>query len=131
MNKVIEREHINNKMDVIVGDICANINNQSAINKRIEMVGFIPKDYGHLLYFEYAFIIATWTNKKVYVDLPLFDYIKLYFSYWKKRKYLKKVRKLKGKDTIDEILAHICEVHKINYTFYKKIFEEYCEVKKK
>lgn len=113
------------KMDLIIGDICANINNQSGINKRIELVGFNPEDYGHLLYFEYAYATATWTSKKIYICFPLLDYIKFYFSNWKKRKFIKRAKELKGKDTIDEILAHICEVHKINYTFYKKIYDEY------
>ena len=123
-------EEKTNRMDLIVSDIMSNVINQRAINQKIELVGFDPEDYGHLLYFEYALIIANFKDDEVCVNLPFGKYVKLIMSNWKNRKFIKRVPELKGIDTLDEILAHICEHHKINYTFFKKIYKDYCEVSK-
>lgn len=116
-------------MDLVVSDICANILNQYNINERIELVEFFPEDEGHKLYFKYALMVASWKNEKVYINLPFKIYIKLIFKNWKSRKTIKRSKVLKGKDSIDQILGHICKVHGINYTFYKKIYNEYIELK--
>ena len=50
-----QEERINNilqnKMDMIVSSVCSNVLNQRKINERIELVDFVPDDYGHLVIF--------------------------------------------------------------------------------
>lgn len=121
---------LQNKMDMIVSSVCSNVLNQRKINGQIELVDFVPDDYGHLVYLECALMIGKLHNERVYTNLSFGQYIKLLFKNWGSRKTLKRVKELKGKDKIDDILAYVCEAHQINYTFYNKIYKEYYEVTK-
>lgn len=121
---------LQNKMDMIVSSVCSNVLNQRKINGQIELVDFVPDDYGHLVYLECAQMIGKLHNEQVYTNLSFGQYIKLLFKNWGSRKTLKRVKELKGKDKIDDILAYVCKVHQINYTFYNKIYKEYYEVTK-
>lgn len=129
-----QEERINNilqnKMDMIVSSVCSNVLNQRKINGQIELIDFVPDDYGHLVYLECALMIGKLHNERVYTNLSFVQYIKLLFKNWGSRKTLKRAKELKGKDKIDDILAYICEAYQINYTFYNKIYKEYYEVTK-
>ena len=93
---------------------------------------FQPSDDANKLYFNVAAIAADLNTEKIYLGMPLLDFI----FFWKKRRkkrhnlrWLNPIQKKKlsdeDKTSVSIIMDFICVQLKLNYRLFKEINDEY------
>ena len=120
------------RYDEIVNTILKNILVERERCGKILLWDFNPIDHGDRLYFNIAAIVADINKEPIYLNMPLFDYLKLK---WKRRKSRKNLRyfgpshaaKLDNehKTSIYIIMDFIREQMNFDYSLYKDINDEY------
>ena len=120
------------RYDEIVSTILKNILVERERCGKILLWDFNPVDHGDRLYFNVAAIVADFNKEPIYLNMPLFDYLKFK---WKRRKSRKNLRyfgphraaKLDNehKTSIYIIMDFIREQMDFNYSLYKDINDEY------
>ena len=120
------------RYDEIVNTILKNILVERERCGKILLWDFNPIDHGDRLYFNIAAIVADLNKEPIYLNMPLFDYLKFK---WKRRKSRKNLRyfgpshasKLddEHKTSIYIIMDYIRETMDFDYSLYKDINDEY------
>ena len=120
------------RYDEIVNTILKNILVERERCGKILLWDFNPVDHGDRLYFNVAAIVADLNKEPIYLNMPLFDYLKFK---WKRRKSRKNLRyfgpshavKLddEHKTSIYIIMDYIRETMDFDYSLYKDINDEY------
>ena len=120
------------RYDEIVNTILKNIIVERERCGKILLWDFNPVDHGDRLYFNIAAIVADLNKEPIYLNMPLFDYLKFK---WKRRQSRKNLRyfgsnhaaKLddEHKTSIYIIMDYIRETMDFDYSLYKDINDEY------
>ena len=120
------------RYDEIVNTILKNILVERERCGKILLWDFNPVDHGDRLYFNIAAIVADINKEPMYLNMPLFDYLKFK---WKRRKSRKNLRyfglnqaaKLddEHKTSIYIIMDFVREQMGFDYSLYKDINDEY------
>ena len=120
------------RYDEIVNTILKNILVERERCGKILLWDFNTVDHGDRLYFNIAAIVADLNKEPIYLNMPLFDYLKFK---WKRRKSRKNLRyfgpshaaKLDNehKTSIYIIMDFIREQMEFDYSLYKDINDEY------
>ena len=120
------------RYDEIVSTILKNILVERERCGKILLWDFNPVDHGDRLYFNIAAIVADINKEPMYLNMPLFDYLKFK---WKRRKSRKNLRYFgphraaeldnEHKTSIYIIMDFIREQMDFNYSLYKDINDEY------
>ena len=120
------------RYDEIVNTILKNILVERERCGKILLWDFNPVDHGDRLYFNVATIVADINKEPMYLNMPLFDYLKFK---WKRRKSRKNLRYFgphraaeldnEHKTSIYIIMDFIREQMDFNYSLYKDINDEY------
>ena len=120
------------RYDEIVNTILKNILVERERCGKILLWDFNPVDHGDRLYFNIAAIVADINKEPIYLNMPLFDYLKLK---WKRRKSRKNLRyfgpnhaaKLddEHKTSIYLITDFVCEQLNVSRDLLKEINDTY------
>jgi hypothetical protein len=120
------------RYDEIVNTILKNILVERERCGKILLWDFNPVDHGDRLYFNVAAIIADLNKEPIYLNMPLFDYLKFK---WKRRKSRKNLRyfgpnhaaKLDDeyKTSIYLITDFVCEQLNVSRDLLKEINDTY------
>lgn len=118
--------------DNVVKTVMTNILVERERCGKYILYDFQPSDDADKLYFNVATIAADLNKEKIYLGMPLLDFI----FFWKKRR--KKRRNLRwfspiqkkklsdeNKTSVSIIMDFICKELKINYRLFKEINDEY------
>lgn len=118
--------------DNVVNTIMTNILVERERCGKYILYDFRPSDDADKLYFNVAAIAADLNGEKIYLGMPLLDFI----FFWKKRRkkrhnlrWLNPIQKKKlsdeDKTSISIIMDFICVQLKLNYRLFKEINDEY------
>lgn len=118
--------------DNVVNTIMTNILVERERCGKYILYDFRPSDDADKLYFNVAAIAADLNGEKIYLGMPLLDFI----FFWKKRRkkrhnlrWLNPIQKKKlsdeDKTSIAIIMDFICVQLKLNYRLFKEINDEY------
>ena len=118
--------------DNVVNTIMTNILVERERCGKYILYDFRPSDDADKLYFNVATIAADLNKEKIYLGMPLLDFI----FFWKKRRkkrhnlrWLNPIQKKKlsdeDKTSISIIMDFICVQLKLNYRLFKEINDEY------
>ena len=120
------------RYDEIVNTILRNILVERERCGKILLWDFNPVDHGDRLYFNVAAIVADLNKEPIYLNMPLFDYLKFK---WKRRKSRKNLRyfgpnhaaKLddEHKTSIYLITDFVCEQLNVSRDLLKEINDTY------
>lgn len=118
--------------DNVVSTIMTNILVERERCGKYILYDFRPSDDADKLYFNVATIAADLNKEKIYLGMPLLDFI----FFWKKRRkkrhnlrWLNPIQKKKlsdeDKTSVSIIMDFICVQLKLNYRLFKEINDEY------
>lgn len=118
--------------DNVVNTIMTNILVERERCGKYILYDFRPSDDADKLYFNVAAIAADLNGEKIYLGMPLLDFI----FFWKKRRkkrhnlrWLNPIQKKKlsdeDKTSVAIIMDFICVQLKLNYRLFKEINDEY------
>ncbi len=118
--------------DSVVNTIMTNILVERERCGKYILYDFRPSDDADKLYFNVAAIAADLNGEKIYLSMPLLDFI----FFWKKRRkkrhnlrWLNPIQKKKlsneDKTSVSIIMDFICVKLKLNYRLFKEINDEY------
>ena len=118
--------------DNVVNTIMTNILVERERCGKYILYDFRPSDDADKLYFNVATIAADLNKEKIYLGMPLLDFI----FFWKKRRkkrhnlrWLNPIQKKKlsdeDKTSVSIIMDFICVQLKLNYRLFKEINDEY------
>ena len=118
--------------DSVVSTVMMNILIERKRCGRFLIYDFDQSDDGNRLYFNVMAVAADLEREKIYLDMPLLDFI----FFWKKRRKNRKnlrwfnpiqKRKLadENKTSTSIIMDFICEKMNLNYRLFKEINDEY------
>lgn len=118
--------------DSVVSTIMTNILVERERCGKYILYDFRPSDDADKLYFNVATIAADLNKEKIYLGMPLLDFI----FFWKKRRkkrhnlrWLNPIQKKKlsdeDKTSVSIIMDFICVQLKLNYRLFKEINDEY------
>lgn len=118
--------------DNVVSTIMTNILVERSRCGKYILYDFRPSDDADKLYFNVAAIAADLNGEKIYLGMPLLDFI----FFWKKRRkkrhnlrWLNPIQKKKlsdeDKTSVSIIMDFICVQLKLNYRLFKEINDEY------
>lgn len=118
--------------DNVVNTIMTNVLVEHERCGKYILYDFQPSNDADKLYFNVAAIAADLNKEKIYLGMPLLDFI----FFWKKRRknrrnlrWLNPIQKKKlpaeNKTSISIIMDFICEQLKLNYHLFKEINDEY------
>ncbi len=118
--------------DSVVNTIMTNILVERERCGKYILYDFRPSDDADKLYFNVAAIAADLNGEKIYLSMPLLDFI----FFWKKRRkkrhnlrWLNPIQKKKlsneDKTSVSIIMDFICVQLKLNYRLFKEINDEY------
>lgn len=118
--------------DSVVSTIMTNILVERERCGKYILYDFRPSDDADKLYFNVATIAADLNREKIYLGMPLLDFI----FFWKKRRkkrhnlrWLNPIQKKKlsdeDKTSVAIIMDFICVQLKLNYRLFKEINDEY------
>lgn len=118
--------------DNVVNTIMTNILVERERCGKYILYDFRPSDDADKLYFNVAAIAADLNKEKIYLGMPLLDFI----FFWKKRRkkrhnlrWLNSIQKKKlsdeDKTSVSIIMDFICVQLKLNYRLFKEINDEY------
>lgn len=118
--------------DNVVNTIMTNILVERERCGKYILYDFRPSDDADKLYFNVAAIAADLNKEKIYLGMPLLDFI----FFWKKRRkkrhnlrWLNPIQKKKlsdeDKTSVSIIMDFICVQLKLNYRLFKEINDEY------
>ncbi len=118
--------------DNVVNTIMTNILVERERCGKYILYDFRPSDDADKLYFNVATIAADLNKEKIYLGMPLLDFI----FFWKKRRkkrhnlrWLNPIQKKKlsdeNKTSVAIIMDFICVQLKLNYRLFKEINDEY------
>lgn len=118
--------------DNVVSTIMTNILIERERCGKYILYDFQPSNDADKLYFNVATIAADLNREKIYLGMPLLDFI----FFWKKRRkkrhnlrWLNPIQKKKlsdeNKTSISIIMDFICVQLKLNYRLFKEINDEY------
>ena len=118
--------------DNVVNTIMTNVLVERERCGKYILYDFRPSDDADKLYFNVAAIAADLNGEKIYLGMPLLDFI----FFWKKRRkkrhnlrWLNPIQKKKlsdeDKTSISIIMDFICVQLKLNYRLFKEINDEY------
>lgn len=118
--------------DNVVKTVMTNILVERERCGKYILYDFQPSDDADKLYFNVAAIAADLNKEKIYLGMPLLDFI----FFWKKRRkkrhnlrWLNPIQKKKlsdeDKTSVSIIMDFICVQLKLNYRLFKEINDEY------
>ena len=118
--------------DNVVKTVMTNILVERERCGKYILYDFQPSDDANKLYFNVATIAADLNTEKIYLGMPLLDFI----FFWKKRRkkrhnlrWLNPIQKKKlsdeDKTSVSIIMDFICVQLKLNYHLFKEINDEY------
>ena len=118
--------------DNVVKTVMTNILVERERCGKYILYDFQPSDDANKLYFNVATIAADLNTEKIYLGMPLLDFI----FFWKKRRkkrhnlrWLNPIQKKKlsdeNKTSVAIIMDFICVQLKLNYRLFKEINDEY------
>ena len=118
--------------DNVVKTVMTNILVERERCGKYILYDFRPSDDADKLYFNVAAIAADLNKEKIYLGMPLLDFI----FFWKKRRkkrhnlrWLNPIQKKKlsdeDKTSVSIIMDFICVQLKLNYRLFKEINDEY------
>lgn len=118
--------------DNVVSTVMMNVIVEKQRCGKFLIYDFDQTDDGNKLYFNVTLVAADLEKEKIYLDMPLLDFI----FFWKKRRKNRKnlrwfnpIQKKKlsdeNKTSVSIIMDFICEELKINYRLFKEINDEY------
>ena len=118
--------------DNVVSTIMTNILIERERCGKYILYDFQPSNDADKLYFNVAAIAADLNKEKIYLGMPLLDFI----FFWKKRRkkrhnlrWLNPIQKKKisdeDKTSVSIIMDFICVQLKLNYRLFKEINDEY------
>ncbi len=118
--------------DNVVKTVMTNILVERERCGKYILYDFQPSNDADKLYFNVAAIAADLNKEKIYLGMPLLDFI----FFWKKRrkkrhnlKWLNPIQKKKlsdeNKTSVSIIMDFICVQLKLNYRLFKEINDEY------
>lgn len=118
--------------DNVVKTVMTNILVERERCGKYILYDFQPSDDADKLYFNVAAIAADLNAEKIYLGMPLLDFI----FFWKKRRkkrhnlrWLNPIQKKKlsdeNKTSVSIIMDFICEQLNLNYRLFKEINDEY------
>lgn len=118
--------------DSVVQTIMTNILVEHERCGKYLLYDFQPSDDADKLYFNITAIAADLGKENIYLNMPLWDYIKFRKKRRKKRVNLRWLNPIQKKKLSDEyktsvsiIMDFICEQLKLNYRLFKEINDEY------
>ena len=118
--------------DNVINTIMTNILVERERCGKYILYDFQPSNDADKLYFNVAAIAADLNKEKIYLGMPLLDFI----FFWKKRRkkrhnlrWLNPIQKKKlsdeDKTSVSIIMDFICVQLKLNYRLFKEINDEY------
>lgn len=118
--------------DNVINTIMTNVLVERERCGKYILYDFRPSDDADKLYFNVAAIAADLNGEKIYLGMPLLDFI----FFWKKRRkkrhnlrWLNPIQKKKlsdeDKTSVAIIMDFICVQLKLNYRLFKEINDEY------
>lgn len=118
--------------DNVVNTVMTNILVERERCGKYILYDFQPSNDADKLYFNVAAIAADLNKEKIYLGMPLLDFI----FFWKKRRkkrhnlrWLNPIQKKKisdeDKTSVSIIMDFICVQLKLNYRLFKEINDEY------
>lgn len=127
-----------NLYDKIMADVIANVITEAGrTNGQIYLKWFRPEDLSsHKVYYYGALIASDACKMLIYLDMPVFQYIKFKLLNWKRRK---QIRRIKEKDMpltatpVQAIIDHLEVFHNLRpeaYRIWRDILNKYYEPKK-
>ena len=124
-------EDYHKKYDEVVNVVITNVLVERQRCGKYVLYDFDPADDANKLYFNVTTVAADLNKEKIYLDMPLLDYIKFWKKRCKKRSNLRWFnwflkRKLNQyRVSVDIIMNYICAELKLNYRLFKEINDEY------
>lgn len=120
------------KYDKVVATVLINVIIEKERCGKFLIYDFDQTDDGNKLYFNVTTIEADLQKEKIYLDMPLLDFL----SFWKKRRknrrnlrWLNPIQKKRlpaeNKTSTSIMMDFICERLKLNYHLFKEINDEY------
>lgn len=118
--------------DSVVQTIMTNILVEHERCGKYLLYDFQPSDDANKLYFNVTAVAADLNKEKIYLNMPLLDFIFFWKKRRKKRKNLRWLNPIQKKKLSDEnktsvyiIMDFICEELKLNFHLFKEINDEY------
>ena len=118
--------------DEVVNVIMTNILVERERCGKFLLYDFDQTDDADRLYFNVAAVAADFNKEKIYLDMPLWDYLKFWKKRHKKRSNLRWLNWFQKKKLSDEhktsiniIMNFICTELNLNYRLFKEINDEY------
>lgn len=118
--------------DGVITTIMTNVLVERHRCKKFLLYDFDQTDDANKLYFNLVAIGADLEKEKIYLDMPLLDFIFFWKKRRKKRKNLRWLNPLQKRKLSDEnktsvsvIMDFICEQLNLNYHLFKEINDEY------
>lgn len=118
--------------DNVVSTIMMNIIIEKQRCGKFLIYDFDQTDDGNKLYFNVMTVAADLAKEKIYLDMPLLDFIFFWKKRRKKRSNLRWLNPFQKRKLSDEnktsaliIMDFICEQLNLNYHLFKEINDEY------
>jgi len=125
-------EDMYDKYDEVVTVVMKNVLVERERCGKYLLYDFHPTEDADKLYFNVTAIAADLGKEAIYLDMPLWNYIKFRKKRRKKRRNLRWLNWFQKKKLDDEhktsvylIMDFICEQLKLNYRIFKEINDEY------
>lgn len=118
--------------DDVISTIMTNILVERHRNAKFLIYSFDQYDDTNKLYFNVTAVAADLNKEKIYLDMPLLDFIFFWKKRRKKRRNLRWLNPIQKKKISDDnkvkastIMDFICEQLDLNYRLFKEINDEY------
>ena len=125
-------EDMYDKYDEVVTVVMKNVLVERKRCGKYILYDFQPSNDADKLYFNVATIAADLNKEKIYLGMPLLDFIFFWKKRRKKRRNLRWLNPIQKKKLSDEdktsvsiIMDFICVQLKLNYRLFKEINDEY------
>lgn len=115
-----------NQYDIVLNVLYTNLFTLSKEDKIIKLKNFIPKNHSHQVILKIANILATYSDRQIYIDISLFQKLKMRLHGIKTR--FKCKPNLTATKTCNDIIEDIEKYYETG--IFEKIYKEYYEVKK-
>lgn len=118
--------------DQVVQTVMTNVLVERQRCGRFIIYDFDQTEDGNKLYFNVTAVAADLNKEKIYLNMPLLDFIFFWKKRRKKRKNLRWLNPIQKKKLPDEnktstfiIMEFICKTLNLNYHLFKEINDEY------
>ena len=122
----------NKQYDMVVGTIMQNVFAEHKLAGKIILWDFQEKQDLDRLYFNVAAMVSDLIKEPIYIQMPLFKYLKMKWKRRKTRKNLRYLTRWAAKDVPFEsrtsvfiIMDFIREFYQVDLDYFKKINDEY------